>query len=151
VDSKQKDLKAANKNSTRAKASGVKASGSPSCPVAARQLDSETKKAWKLITEAMPAGVIKEIDSLALYCLVRSWSVWRYWERKSTSPDTAEAYKASCMASSSLKSLLGLMGKFGMTPKDRRDLADPEQTAEGDPFAAFVSNLSSLSLPKRLN
>lgn len=151
MDAKQRNEKAVTKNIKRAKSRGVKATGEPVCPVAARQLDAESKKTWKLITDAMPPNVLKEIDSLALYCLVRSWSVWRYWEKKSTSENTGEAYKASCMASSSLKSLLGLMSKFGMTPKDRRDMADPEQTASGDPFSSFVANLSTLTLPGKLN
>ena len=151
MDAKQRDLKAATKNSTRAKALGAKATGGPVCPVAARQMDAETKKAWKMVTEAMPTGMINTVDSMALYALCRSWSVWRYWEKKSTSVDPGEAYKASCMASSSLKSLLTLFQKFGMTPKDRRDVADPAQTPAGDPFSSFVANLTSLSIPRKLN
>lgn len=143
MDRKQKSIKAATVNAKRDNAKGFKAPGGPVPPVPLSRMDRDTKAAWVKITQAMPGGIISEIDSLALYALCRSWSIWRFWESKCSTESVAESYKASCMAASSLKAMMGLMAKFGLTPKDRRDLADPDAQPGGDPFSKFLETLQA--------
>ena len=146
MDSKKANIKAKTKNAKRSAARGFAADGAPVPPVAVSRMDKETRNAWNKILKALPAGVVSQLDSFAIYALCRSWSVWRFWEEQSTAADPAEAYKASCMAASSLKTLLSLFAKFGMTPKDRAACGtNPDQQPGRDPFSRFIDNLSDLS------
>lgn len=94
--------------------------GSPKCP---SWLNANQKRVWKTVVSHIPSEYLGEIDTFALEMLVISFKQWWMAEDRidqlDSESETKDLYMLQQVAGMRWKQVLTIMGKFGMTPRDR--------------------------------
>lgn len=86
-------------------------------PVPPFELDDNERWAWNLACNNLPPSAIAEMDSLALYGLVKFYGRWlKLMQYAEDNPDDLQG---AAMAIGAWKQVSQMLARFGMTPADR--------------------------------
>lgn len=104
-----------------------------------KHLDAETKKLWKELAKAIPAGVAGASDRLTVELAAQLLSQFR------AAPATMQASRVSL--------LLTLMSRLGLDPQARTKLQveQPSDTGKADAFTDFMASIGAEEHPPRSN
>lgn len=92
-------------------------------PVVPKWLNANQQRVWSTVVDHIPGEYLGEIDTFALEMLAVSFKRW--WEAEDKidqlddDAETKDEYMLQQVAGTRWKQVLTLLGKFGMTPRDR--------------------------------
>lgn len=109
---------------------------------------ADGKRAWAALLEVAPAGIITQMDAMALGLLVTAFGDWlaaraaiekegRYYETFGPSGRMVRSHPAVADEGDAWKRCAAMLGSFGMRPADRSRVSATDE-APADPTEGFL-------------